>query len=120
MELANDCAYGLGSYCFSASQARADRIGRQLRTGMFVANDYASNGMCQALPFGGVKESGFGRCGATSGWGCVAVTNATCCLRCLQQGFEQSGLNGPCAWCPQQHARCGTGGLFSWLLGSLV
>ena len=61
VELANDSAFGLGAYCFSGSQARAERIGRRIKSGMFVANDYASNGMCQSLPFGGVKESGFDR-----------------------------------------------------------
>ena len=62
VRLANDCAFGLGAYCFSRSQARAARLGAQLESGMFVVNDYASNAMCQSLPFGGVKESGFGRC----------------------------------------------------------
>ena len=62
IELANNSAFGLGSYCFSRSQARAARIGRQIQSGMFVVNDYASNAMCQSLPFGGVKESGFDRC----------------------------------------------------------
>jgi acyl-CoA reductase-like NAD-dependent aldehyde dehydrogenase len=61
VKLANDCAYGLGAYCFARRQERAEAIGRQLRSGMFVVNDYASNAMCQSLPFGGVKESGFDR-----------------------------------------------------------
>lgn len=60
--MANDCAFGLGSYAFSRSQARAAAIGSQIQAGMFVVNDYASNAMCQSLPFGGVKESGFDRC----------------------------------------------------------
>jgi hypothetical protein len=62
--LANSSAFGLGSYCFSGNQARAVKIGSQIKSGMFVVNDYASNAMCQSLPFGGVKESGFDRCTA--------------------------------------------------------
>lgn len=62
VELANDCQFGLGAACFSGRQARATAIGKQINAGMFVANDFASNAMCQSLPFGGVKESGFDRC----------------------------------------------------------
>lgn len=65
VRLANDCDFGLGSYAFSGSQARASAIGSQIQAGMFVVNDYASNAMCQSLPFGGVKESGFDRCAAS-------------------------------------------------------
>jgi acyl-CoA reductase-like NAD-dependent aldehyde dehydrogenase len=68
VRLANDCAFGLGSYCFSGSQSRANRIGQQIKSGMFVVNDYASNAMCQSLPFGGVKESGFDRCWLSLGF----------------------------------------------------
>ena len=65
MRLANDSAFGLGSYCFSGSQRRAAAIGARIKSGMFVVNDYASNAMCQSLPFGGVKESGFDRCASS-------------------------------------------------------
>jgi acyl-CoA reductase-like NAD-dependent aldehyde dehydrogenase len=59
--MANDSEFGLGSYCFSGRQALATKLGSQLKAGMFVANDYAANAMCQSLPFGGIKESGFDR-----------------------------------------------------------
>ena len=61
VELANDCAFGLGSACFAGSQARARKVGQEIQAGMFVANDFSSNAMCQSLPFGGIKESGFDR-----------------------------------------------------------
>lgn len=61
VELANDCDFGLGSACFAGSQARAVKVGRGIKAGMFVANDFACNAMCQSLPFGGIKESGFDR-----------------------------------------------------------
>jgi Aldehyde dehydrogenase family len=77
VQLANDCQFGLGSACFSGSQRRASAIGKQLNTGMFVANDFASNAMCQSLPFGGVKESGFDRC--ASGQLCLHMLTFTCC-----------------------------------------
>lgn len=59
--LANDCPFGLGSNVFSANQARARSIAYRLEAGMSSINDFATTYMCQALPFGGVKESGFGR-----------------------------------------------------------
>eukprot|EP00899_Mesostigma_viride_P010789 jgi/Mesvir1/19711/Mv09971-RA.1 len=59
--LANDCPFGLGSSVFSADRARANRIASQLRAGMSSINDFATTYMCQSLPFGGVKDSGFDR-----------------------------------------------------------
>jgi acyl-CoA reductase-like NAD-dependent aldehyde dehydrogenase len=61
VRLANDTVFGLGSYVFSGSQAHANQVGGCIKSGMFVVNDYASNSMCQSLPFGGIKESGFDR-----------------------------------------------------------
>lgn len=62
VQLANDTVFGLGSYVFSRSQSHANRVGTLIKAGMLVINDYASNSMCQSLPFGGIKESGFDRC----------------------------------------------------------
>ena len=59
--MVNDCDFGLGSSVYSASTSRALSIGSQFNTGMFTANDFGVNYLIQSLPFGGVKESGFGR-----------------------------------------------------------
>ncbi|KAJ8444922.1 hypothetical protein Cgig2_029116 [Carnegiea gigantea] len=61
ISLANDSRYGLGCAVFSGNQSRARRIASQLHCGVAAINDFASNYMCQSLPFGGVKDSGFGR-----------------------------------------------------------
>jgi acyl-CoA reductase-like NAD-dependent aldehyde dehydrogenase len=61
VQLVNDCPFGLGSSVYSANPARALAIGSQFNTGMFTANDFGVNYLIQSLPFGGVKESGFGR-----------------------------------------------------------
>jgi delta 1-pyrroline-5-carboxylate dehydrogenase len=61
VRMVNDCAFGLGSSIFTADAARGLAIGRQFRTGMLTVNDYASNYLVQSLPFGGCKESGYGR-----------------------------------------------------------
>ncbi|KAG5178770.1 Aldehyde/histidinol dehydrogenase [Tribonema minus] len=59
--LVNDCAYGLGASVFSGDAARGARLARALRCGMASVNDFAVFYMAQALPFGGVKDSGYGR-----------------------------------------------------------
>ncbi|KAJ9699785.1 hypothetical protein PVL29_005585 [Vitis rotundifolia] len=61
VKLANDSRYGLGCAVFSGSQRRAKEIASQIHCGMAAINDFASTYMCQSLPFGGVKDSGFGR-----------------------------------------------------------
>ncbi|CAH9104208.1 unnamed protein product [Cuscuta europaea] len=61
IKLANDSKYGLGCAVFSGSQNRAKQIASQIHCGMAAINDFASTYMCQSLPFGGVKDSGFGR-----------------------------------------------------------
>lgn len=61
IELANDCAFGLGTNVFSNDTARANYIASQVDVGMASINDFATTYMCQSLPFGGVKESGFDR-----------------------------------------------------------
>ncbi|KAL4441818.1 hypothetical protein ABPG77_003734 [Micractinium sp. CCAP 211/92] len=59
--IANDCPFGLGSSVFSGSRSRARAIGARLEAGMTSLNDFATTYMCQSLPFGGVKHSGFDR-----------------------------------------------------------
>jgi delta 1-pyrroline-5-carboxylate dehydrogenase len=61
IRMVNDCVFGLGSSIFTADAVRGLAIGRQFRTGMLTVNDYASNYLVQSLPFGGCKESGYGR-----------------------------------------------------------
>ncbi|KAJ6794185.1 aldehyde dehydrogenase 22A1 [Iris pallida] len=67
IKLANDSNYGLGCAVFSGSQKRAIKIASQLQCGVAAINDFASSYMCQSLPFGGVKHSGFGRFAGVEG-----------------------------------------------------
>lgn len=59
LELANDCALGLGGSVFSTDEARAARVASRLETGMSHVNTIAAESA--EIPFGGVKRSGFGR-----------------------------------------------------------
>lgn len=67
VKLANDSKYGLGCAVFSGSQRRAKEIASQIHCGVAAINDFASTYMCQSLPFGGVKDSGFGRFAGVEG-----------------------------------------------------
>lgn len=57
--LANDSQYGLGGAVFSTDEERAKRVANQVVTGMIHVNIPQARGA--ELPFGGVKNSGFGR-----------------------------------------------------------
>ncbi|KHK98825.1 succinate-semialdehyde dehydrogenase [Microbacterium mangrovi] len=59
LELANDCALGLGGSVFSTDEARAARVASRLEVGMAHVNTIAAE--AAEIPFGGVKRSGFGR-----------------------------------------------------------
>ena len=57
--LANDSPFGLGGSVFSRDIERAKRVARQIDTGMVFINK--PNSTSPELPFGGVKNSGYGR-----------------------------------------------------------
>jgi acyl-CoA reductase-like NAD-dependent aldehyde dehydrogenase len=59
VELANSTPYGLASGVQTTNLARAHRIAGRLQAGIVWINDWAM--LDPAVPFGGVKDSGFGR-----------------------------------------------------------
>jgi succinate-semialdehyde dehydrogenase/glutarate-semialdehyde dehydrogenase len=59
VDLANDSRYGLGGAVFSQDTERAKQVAAQIDTGMVHVN--LGQAFNAALPFGGVKRSGFGR-----------------------------------------------------------
>lgn len=61
VKMVNGSCFGLGSSVYGGDQDRALALGRQLKSGMLTVNDFASNYLVQSLPFGGCKDSGFGR-----------------------------------------------------------
>jgi succinate-semialdehyde dehydrogenase/glutarate-semialdehyde dehydrogenase len=65
LRLANDTEYGLVAYAYTQDLNRALRVAEGLETGMVGLNaGIVSN---PAAPFGGVKQSGFGREGGAEG-----------------------------------------------------
>jgi acyl-CoA reductase-like NAD-dependent aldehyde dehydrogenase len=61
IELANDSEYGLNASIWSCDIQKAERIAKQLHVGNWAVNDVIKNIGHAGLPFGGVKNSGFGR-----------------------------------------------------------
>lgn len=65
LEKANDSDYGLASYLFTRDLDRAMRIGRRIEAGMCGVNTGLIS--TAVAPFGGVKQSGYGREGSIHG-----------------------------------------------------
>ena len=59
IKLANDSPYGLGGSIFTTDIERGKRVARQIETGMVFIN--RATWTAPDLPFGGVKNSGYGR-----------------------------------------------------------
>ena len=59
VELANSTPYGLASGVQTTNLARAHRVADRLQAGIVWVNDWAM--LDPAVPFGGVKDSGYGR-----------------------------------------------------------
>ncbi|WP_250437402.1 NAD-dependent succinate-semialdehyde dehydrogenase [Caballeronia sp. ATUFL_F2_KS9A] len=62
---ANDTPFGLAAYFYSQNLKRIDRVSRLLESGLVGINEGAI--ASEAAPFGGVKESGYGREGSKYG-----------------------------------------------------
>jgi succinate-semialdehyde dehydrogenase / glutarate-semialdehyde dehydrogenase len=65
LRLANDTPFGLATYFYSRDIARIWRVADQLQSGLVGINEGVLSS--EAAPFGGVKESGYGREGSRYG-----------------------------------------------------
>lgn len=62
---ANSLPYGLAAYAFTHSAANADRIATEIDVGNVAINHFVAS--IAEVPFGGVKDSGYGREGGVEG-----------------------------------------------------
>ena len=65
IRLANDTPFGLAAYFYTQDLRRIERVSRKLEAGVVGINEGAVSS--EAAPFGGVKESGYGREGSKYG-----------------------------------------------------
>jgi succinate-semialdehyde dehydrogenase/glutarate-semialdehyde dehydrogenase len=59
IRMANDSIFGLGAAVFTSDVARGERVARELEAGFTSINTLVASD--PRLPFGGIKESGYGR-----------------------------------------------------------
>ena len=60
IKVANDSVYGLGASIYSQNQERAEELAaRYIEAGCCFVNDFVKSD--PRLPFGGIKQSGYGR-----------------------------------------------------------
>lgn len=71
VRVANDTSYGLGANLFTRDPQKARAIASQIESGCVFVNDFVRS--MPELPFGGVKQSGFGR--ELGPWGARAFMN---------------------------------------------
>ncbi|MFS2081222.1 NAD-dependent succinate-semialdehyde dehydrogenase [Telluria sp. Tellsp131] len=76
VRLANDTPYGLAAYFYSRDIVRVARVSERLETGLVGINEGVL--ASEAAPFGGVKESGYGREGSRYGLDDYTQTKYRC------------------------------------------
>ena len=75
IRLANDSAYGLSASIWTRDLGKARRVASKLLAGSYAINDVIKHAGNARLPFGGMKQSGFGRYHGAEGLRAVFPTD---------------------------------------------
>jgi succinate-semialdehyde dehydrogenase/glutarate-semialdehyde dehydrogenase len=71
IEQANALPYGLAAYAFTRAARTVDRLAEEIEAGNLSINHFVAS--IAETPFGGVKDSGYGREGGIEGLACYTV-----------------------------------------------
>jgi len=103
---ANGTGFGLGASIWTEDRAHGLRIARALQTGMVWINDHQVSALAPQLPWGGVKDSGWGRMrGETALLECVADKVVT----------WDPPTGQPLWWHPYDRSLVRTGEALAWM-----
>ncbi|KAK9469486.1 Aldehyde/histidinol dehydrogenase [Lipomyces arxii] len=76
--ITNSANFGLGGAVFGKrGSADTESIVRDMKTGNIAVNDFATFYVCQ-LPFGGVRDSGYGKFGGVEGLQALCLAKSVC------------------------------------------
>jgi len=73
IDRANESEYGLSASVWTKDLKRAERVAKALKVGNVAINNHMLTEANPALPFGGIKQSGFGR--YKGDWGITTFSN---------------------------------------------
>ena len=92
VHIANDIPYGLGCSIWTRDVARAHRVARDVAAGIIWINDH--HRLHPAVPWGGFKDSGYGRDG---GFDFIHEYTSPkyVCVRLETEAFDWYGTSGP-------------------------
>jgi succinate-semialdehyde dehydrogenase/glutarate-semialdehyde dehydrogenase len=82
IEKANSLPYGLAAYAFTRSSNNAHRLANDVEAGNLSINHFVAS--VAETPFGGVKDSGYGREGGLRGFPATRLPKTSrirCCSR---------------------------------------
>lgn len=97
VQKANDTPYGLSASVWTKDLRRAERVARALQVGNVSINNHMLTEGNAALPFGGVKGSGFGR--YKGEWGLHTFSN----IKAIMLGPNDAAIEPH--WYPQSEAK---------------
>lgn len=94
IDLANDSDLGLGGIVFSGDAGRGEKVASKIETGMVFVNNFMVS--LPELPFGGVKNSGYGR--EMSNLGLNAFVNEQLIVTTDKPNMDNLGFYNICCW----------------------
>jgi succinate-semialdehyde dehydrogenase/glutarate-semialdehyde dehydrogenase len=92
IEVANDSPLGLNAYVYGKDKEHARRVAERISAGSVVVNDVLSNYACAEAPFGGMRDSGYGRVHGDEGILEMAHVRHLSLPRIQPPGMDQLGF----------------------------